>query len=316
VSYAVNLADIQAAADRIGPHVHRTPVLTSRTLDGWAGRRLFFKCELFQRGGAFKIRGALNAVLQLSEAAAARGVITHSSGNHGAALAMAAGIRGIPVTVVVPRGAPAVKRAAIEGYGATIVDCAPGQAARQATCDRICAETGATWIPSYDHPHVIAGQGTMSLEFVEQADLDAMIVPIGGGGMISGIALALAELRPGLPVFAAEPAGADDAARSKAAGRLLPQEAPATIADGLRTSLGGHTWPVVRDHVVAVHTVSEDQIRAAMRHIWERLKVVAEPSAAVGLAVALSAEFRERVGAERVGIVLCGGNVDLDALPW
>ena len=308
--YAADLAAIRAAAERIAGHVHRTPVHTSRSLDEASGRSLFLKCELFQRGGSFKLRGALNAVLSLSPEAAARGVVTHSSGNHAAAVAIAAGIRGVPATVVMPENAPAVKRDAVLAYGARVITCAPTLAAREATAAQVVAETGGALIPPYDHPDVIAGQGTIALELLAQVpDLDALIVPVGGGGMISGIALAAHELRPGLPVYGAEPAGADDAWRSKRAGVRLPQTNPQTIADGLRTSLGEWTWPVVRDRVPEIFRVEEAEIRAALALTWSRTKLLIEPSAAVGVAVALSAQFAER----RVGIILCGGNVDFAA---
>lgn len=311
-TYAADLSRIEAAACRLAPHLRRTPVLTSAGLDRMAGRQLFFKCEPFQRGGSFKIRGALNAVLCLPDAAADRGVVTHSSGNFAQALAIAASIRGLPVWVVMPDDAPAVKVAAVKEYGATVVPCAPHL--RAETAARVQAETGATFLPSYDHPDVIAGQGTCGLELLDKVpDLDAIVVPIGGGGLISGIALACHHKRPTVRIIAAEPRGADDAARSKAAGRCIPQTSPHTIADGLRTGLGRHTWPVVRDLVDSVLTVSEGEIVVAMRHIWERLKVVTEPSGAVALAAAMRPELGE---AQRVGLVLSGGNVDLDALPF
>ncbi|MCB9780976.1 MAG: pyridoxal-phosphate dependent enzyme [Alphaproteobacteria bacterium] len=313
--YAADLDAIRAAAARIAPHAHRTPVLTSRTLDRMAGRSLFFKCEPFQIGGAFKFRGALNAVLCLDDETAARGVVTHSSGNYAQALTIAAGIRGIPAWVVMPDNAPRVKVAAVQGYGGTVVPCPP--ALRQQTADRVRAETGATYLPSYDHPDVIAGQGTCGLELFEQVpDLDAVVVPTGGGGLLSGVTLAFHHLSPGTRVYGAEPRGADDAARSRVAGRIIPQTAPDTIADGLRTSLGQHTWPVVRDLVADILTVEDDEIVAAMRLLMERLKLVVEPSGAIGLAVALSPAFRALPDAERVGIVLSGGNVDLAALPF
>lgn len=315
MSYAADLAAVRAAHARISPHLRRTPVHTSATLDALAGRELFFKCELFQRGGSFKVRGALNAVLSLSEEAAARGIVTHSSGNHAQAVAIAAGVRGVPATIVMPRGAPAVKRAAVVGYGARIVECAPTNAARQATADRIVADTGATFVHPSDQPEVIAGQGTIALELLEQVpDLDALVVPVGGGGLVSGITLAARELAPALQVHGAEPAGADDAFRSRAAGQLLPQDAPRTIADGLRTGLGVHTWPVVRDLLADLHTVSEAEIRAHLRLVWERTKLFIEPSAAVGVAVACTGRLPPEL--RRVGVVLCGGNVDLDSRPW
>jgi threonine dehydratase len=315
--YAADLSDVRAAASRIAGQAHRTPVMTSSTLDELAGRRLFFKCEQFQKVGAFKFRGALNAVLCLDEIQARHGVVTHSSGNHAQALALAARLRGIPAFIVMPRTAPAAKQRATAGYGGQVVLCEPTVADREATAARVQAETGATPIPPYDHPPIIAGQGTIALELVEQVpDLDAIVAPVGGGGMISGIAIAARGLDPDLRVFAAEPVGADDAARSKAAGRLIPQTAPDTICDGLLTSLGDHTWPVVRDLVEEVVTVDDDATGAAMRLVWERMKLVIEPSAATSVAAVLSDRFRALTGLDRVAVVLSGGNLDLERLPW
>jgi threonine dehydratase/serine racemase len=316
VTYAATLADVRAAADRIAAHAIRTPIHTSHTMDARAGRSLFFKCESFQRVGAFKFRGAMNAVSKLDEGAAARGVVTHSSGNHAQALALAARIRGIPAHIVMPTNAPEVKRQAVLGYGGRVVPCEPTLAAREETAARVVAETGGTLVPPYDHADVIAGQGTIALElFADRPELDAVIVPVGGGGMISGIALAYRELAPRVRVIGAEPLGADDAARSKASGAFVPQTSPHTIADGLRTSLGTLTWPVVRDVVHRIETVSEDEIVAAMRLVFERMKLVIEPSAAVSVAVALR-QGALRDDEKNVGVILCGGNVDLDALPW
>ncbi len=307
------LDDVRAAAVRIAPYANRTPVMTSATLDEMSGRALFFKCELFQKVGAFKFRGACNAVMKLPDDVAARGVVTHSSGNHAQALALAAKLRGIPAHIVMPTNAPPVKRRAVEGYGAIVHPCDPTQAAREQGAARVVAETGGTLIAPYDHPDVIAGQGTIALELLEQVpDLDAVIVPVGGGGMISGIAIAMHGAASAVRVIGAEPAGADDAARSKASGQWQPQTNPETVADGLRTSLGELTWPVVRDLVERIVTVDEPAIVAAMRLVWERMKLVIEPSAAVGVAVALSDAFRALGGLERVAVVLCGGNVDLD----
>ncbi len=312
----VALEDIQRAAERIAPYAHRTPVVTNATLDSRSGRQLFLKCENFQKVGAFKFRGAVNAVLKLPAEVAARGVVTHSSGNHAQALALAARIRGIAAHIVMPTNAPAVKRRAVESYGAHIHPCEPTQEAREQGAARVVAETGATLIAPYDHPDVIAGQGTLALELMEQVpELDAIVVPVGGGGMISGVALAVHGEKPQIRVLGAEPTGADDAARSKQAGRRLPQNDPRTVADGLRTSLGELTWPVVRDHVERILTVDDEQILVAMRLLWERAKLVVEPSAAVGVAVALGNALRELEGLSRVGVVLSGGNVDLDALP-
>ena len=259
--YAADLASIRAAHDRIQGGVHRTPVLTCAALDALAERSLFFKCENLQKIGAFKMRGALNAVMSLTSEAAARGVVTHSSGNFAQAVALAAKTRGVPAYIVMPMNAPEVKRRAVEGYGAEITRCVPTLEARESAAAEVGERTGATFLHPYDQSEVIAGQGTVALELAEQvAELDAVIVPVGGGGLISGIALALRELAPKVRIFAAEPAGADDAARSKAAGRHLLQTAPDTLADGLLTSLGALTWPVVRDLVEEVLVVDDDAI--------------------------------------------------------
>lgn len=310
-------ADVRDAARRIAPWAHRTPVLTCTALDERAGRKLFFKCEHLQKVGAFKFRGACNAVMKLPEDVARRGVVTHSSGNHAQALALAAKLRGIAATIVMPSNAAAVKRRAVEEYGARVVECEPTLPARESTAARVLEETGATLIPPYDHPDIIAGQGTATMELLAQVpDLDAVIAPVGGGGLVSGACLAAQGSRLAVRVFGAEPKGADDAARSKAAGKLLPQTDPRTIADGLRTSLGELTWPFVRDHVEAVVTVEEEEIAAAMRLAWERAKLLIEPTSAVPIAALLRDDFRRLDGLERVGVILSGGNVDLDALPW
>lgn len=316
-SHAISLADVRAAAGRLAGRVHRTPVFTSRTLDGLAGRRLVFKAEQLQRVGAFKARGALNAVALLDPAVAARGVVTHSSGNHAQALALAAREAGIPAHIVMPTSAPPVKRAAVEGYGATVHPCEPTLAAREETAAAVLAETGGTFVHPYDDPAVMAGQGTAALELLEQApDLDAVITPVGGGGLFSGTAIAVRGTAPGVRLFAAEPAGADDAARSFAAGERIPQTGPDTIADGLLTSLGERTWPILRDHAEAVLTVDDQAIVAALRLLWERAKLLVEPSAATVLAAVLSEPFRELEGIERVGLILTGGNIDLGRLPF
>ena len=317
MKYAADLAAIREAAVRIAPYAHRTPVVTCATLDRLAGRSLFFKCENLQKVGAFKFRGACNAVMKLPDAAAMRGVATHSSGNHAQGLALAAALRGIPAHIVMPVTASPVKRRAVEGYGAHVYTCEPTLIARETTAAEVVARTGATMIPPYDHPDIIAGQGTAMLEFLEDhPELDAVITPVGGGGLLSGTALAAVALKPGIRVFAGEPSGADDAARSKQAGRLLPQTGANTIADGLLTSLGDLTWPVVRDIVERVLTVDDEQIVAAMRLAWERSKLLIEPSSAVALAAVLGEEFRVLPGLGRVGIILSGGNVDLDHLPF
>ena len=292
-------------------------MMTSSTLDLRAGRRLFFKCEQFQKVGAFKFRGACNAVMRLGDADARRGVVTHSSGNHAQALALAAKLRGIPAHIVMPSNATPVKRRAVEDYGARVVACEPTLAARETTVAQVQAETGAILIPPYNHPDVMAGQGTVALEMLNEIpDLDAIVAPIGGGGLVAGLTIAAKALKPDIRVFAAEPAGADDAARSKARGELVPQTGPNTIADGLLTSLGDLTWPVVRDLVDAVITVREEEIVQAMRLAWERAKLLIEPSSAVAIAAVLTPGFCERTDLSKVGIVLSGGNVNLDRLPW
>jgi threonine dehydratase/serine racemase len=316
-TYAADLEAVRAAANRIAPHIHRTPVMTCGTLDRFAGCKLLFKCEPFQKTGSFKFRGACNAVLKLSDNEAARGVLTHSSGNHAQALALAASLRGTTAHIVMPKTAPPVKKRAVEGYGGKVHECEPTLAARETVAAMIAAETGAVLIPSYNHPDIIAGQGTATLELLEQAgELDAIVAPIGGGGLMSGTCIAAKGLDPEIRFFAAEPAGADDAARSMAAGRLVPQTSPDTICDGLLTSLGEHTWPIVRDHVEAVFTAPDPKIIDAMRLVWQRMKVIIEPSSAVTMAVILCEEFKALQGLRRVGVILSGGNVSLRRLPW
>ncbi len=312
----VTLPDVHAAAERIRLFVRHTPIHTCGTLDTLSGRRLVFKCENFQTTGSFKYRGATNAVQKLDATTAARGVVTHSSGNHAQALALAAEVRGIPATVVMPRTSAEVKKAAVRGYGGRVIECEPTVEARLRTVAEVAADTGATLIPPYDHPDVIAGQGTAALEFLADVpNLDALIVPVGGGGMLSGYCVAIKGTKPAVRVFGAEPLSADDAARSLATGVRQPPLPPTSIADGLLTNLGELTWPIIREHVEQIFTVTEAEIAAAMRLVWERMKLVIEPSAAVGVAVALGAAFRE-VQAECVGVVLCGGNVSLDKLYW
>ncbi len=314
--YAATLDTIRAAHERIAPHIHRTPVLHSTALDALAGFELFFKCENLQRVGAFKIRGATNAILQLDEKIAQAGVVTHSSGNHAQAVALAARDRGIPAHVVMPTNAPRAKREATAGYGARIHPCEPTYEARMATCLDVARQTGATIIPPFDHAHIIAGQGTVALECVDQVDgLDAIVAPIGGGGLISGIALAARELPGSIRVIGGEPSGADDAARSKASGELVGMPKPRTIADGLRTGLGELTWPVVRDLVDSIVTVTDEDILNAMQLVWTRLNIVVEPSAATPFAAVLSPAFTRAVasqGVRRMAVVLTGGNLDLD----
>jgi threonine dehydratase len=316
-AYAADLDSIRAAQRRIDPFIRRTPVLTSATLDAMSGRRLWFKCELFQRTGSFKFRGATNAVRMLDDATAAGGVVTHSSGNHAQALALAAKMRGIPAHVVMPSISAEIKKAAVRGYGAGIVECDPTIAAREATAARVIAETGGTMIPPYNHPDVIAGQGTVALELLDECpQLDAIVVPLGGGGMISGIAIAAKALKPSIRIIGAEPELAGDAALSKRTGSIQPQMPPITIADGLRGTLGPLTFPVVRDLVDEIVLVSEADIAAHMRLVWERMKLTIEPSAAVGVAVACSDWMRKQENHADVGVVLCGGNVDLSQQPF
>lgn len=311
----VTFEDIKEAGARIRPHIHRTPVLTCTSLDRMTGSFLYFKCENFQRAGAFKYRGACNAVFSLHQKEAARGVATHSSGNHAGALARAAFIRGIPAFVVMPENAPSVKVAAVKGYGAEITFCKPTLEAREETLDRVVAKTGATFIHPYDNPRVIAGQGTAALELIaEIGSLDVIMAPVGGGGLLSGTAIATKALLPEAEVFGTEPEQADDAFRSFRGGVLVPSVNPDTIADGLLTSLGSLTFPLIRRFVDDILTVSEDGIKSAMMLIWERMKIIVEPSSAVPLAAVL--EHPEAFRNRRVGIILSGGNVDLRTLPW
>jgi threonine dehydratase len=306
---------VLAAAARIAPYAHRTPVLRSRSLDELTGATLHFKCENLQRVGAFKFRGACNAVFALDEATAARGVVTHSSGNHGAALALAARVRGIPAHVVVPEGAVASKLAAIEAHGAVIHRCAPTIAAREAAAARVQADTGATLVHPYTDPFVIAGQGTATLELLaETGPLDALVTPVGGGGLISGSAIAGHGLRPGLAVFGAEPEGAADTFESLRRGQRVTDLVPDTICDGLRGTVGEENLAIVRAEAVRVLLVSDAETVAAMRLAWGRLKQVIEPSCATVLAAVM--RYPEHFAGKRVGLILSGGNVDLDALPW
>ena len=311
---APTLDDIRAAAARIAPHARVTPVLSAPTLDALTGARVAFKCEHLQVGGAFKFRGACNAVWSLDEAIAPRGVVTHSSGNHGAALALAAATRGIPAHVVVPEGAVAAKLANIERASGILHRCGPTLAAREATCLRVQRETGATLVHPYADAHVMSGQGTVVLELLQQVpDLDALIVPIGGGGLASGSAIALHALKPDARLMGAEPAGADDAFRSLRRGTRVTDVEPHTICDGLRTTLGEPNLALLREHHVEVITVDDGAILVSMRHLWTDLKQTVEPSSAITLAALLAR--RERFAGRRVGLVLTGGNVDLDAIP-
>lgn len=307
--------DVLAAAERIRGRVHRTPVMTSSAINEIAGSNLYFKCENLQKVGAFKARGATNAVQGLNEESALRGVATHSSGNHAAALAFAAANRGIRAQVVMPRTAPPVKKAAVAGYGAEITECEPTLAARETTLEAVVARTGATFIHAYDNPMVIAGQGTAALELITDVpDLKMIMAPVGGGGLMSGTAIAVAGSRPDVVVCGAEPSGADDAFRSLRDGRIHPSVKPTTIADGLLTSLSERTFRILTERLRGIHTVSEANIIRAMRLLWERMKIVVEPSGAVPFAAVL--EHPDTFAGRRVGLIISGGNVDLDNLPW
>ncbi len=313
--FPVNLEDIRQAAKRIKPFAHRTPVLTCASVDERVGMHVFMKCENLQKVGAFKFRGACNTVFSLSDEEAAHGVATHSSGNHAAALALAARMRGIPAYVVMPENAPAVKKAAVAGYGARITFCRPTQEARENTTKQLVKETGATVVHPYNDYQVITGQGTAALELLEEIpDLDVIITPIGGGGLISGTSIAAKGISPNIRVIAAEPEMADDAQRSLQAGYIVPSENPKTIADGLLTSLGNKTFPIIQQNVEQIITVSEKAILESMRLIWERAKIVIEPSAAVPVGLLL--ESKIDLDNLQVGLILSGGNVDLDKLPW
>jgi threonine dehydratase len=306
---------IEAAQARIAAHVHRTPVLRSSTLDALTGAQLHFKCETFQKCGAFKARGATNAVFALSEAQARHGVATHSSGNHGAALARAAALRGIPAYIVMPDNSPEAKRAAVRRYGGEVRYCAPTLAAREQAARELIASTGATFVHPYDDVQVIAGQASVAVEFLREVpQLQALICPVGGGGLLSGCATASARLAPQLEVLGAEPEGAADAAASLRSGQLQPMNAPDTIADGLRGALSARTFGLIRAHVADILTVSDAAIIDAMRELWSVLKILVEPSAAVPYA-ALRAQARRFAG-RHVGIVLTGANLDLERLPW
>ena len=310
-----SLADMLTAHERIKPHIHRTPVLTSHVIDEVAGAKLFFKCENFQKAGAFKARGASNAVFGLSDAQASKGVATHSSGNHGTCLSYAAGRRGIPCTVVMPRTAPQAKKDAVRGYGGKVVECEPSTLSREAVFAEVVAETDAEFVHPYNDPRVIAGQGSCSKELIEQVDtLDAVIAPIGGGGMVSGTCLTLSSLAPHIQIYAAEPEQADDAYRSFKAGRIIADDAPNTVADGLKVPLKELTWHFVQKQVTDILTASEEEIVEAMKLIWKRLKIVMEPSSAVPLATIL--KNPQIFAGKRVGVIVTGGNVDLDKLPW
>jgi threonine dehydratase len=309
------IGHIHEAHARIRDRIRRTPVLTSARLDELSGARLFFKCENFQKTGSFKARGAANAILSLTDKEASRGVATHSSGNHAAAVAWAAGLRGVKATVVMPRTASRFKMASVERYGGRIVLCEPTHKAREEAARRIIEETGAAMIHPYNDPRIIAGQGTVMVELMDEvAGLDMIVCPVGGGGLLAGTAIAAKSIRPSIAIHAGEPEGADDAARSLASGRREPVEHPSSIADGLLAFVGDLTFPVIQRSVDGIATVTDEAITAAMVRLFEILKIAVEPSAAVGYAAI--AEGRIDVSGKRVGVILSGGNVDLARTPW
>lgn len=317
--YIPSFDDMLAAHERVKPYIHRTPVLTSGYVNSLAGCEVFFKCENFQKAGAFKVRGASNAVFGLSDGEAQNGVCTHSSGNHALSLSYAAGRRGIPCHVVMPRTAPEAKKAAVRGYGGTITECEPSTSSREEVFAQVQARTGGNFVHPYNDPRVIAGQGTCSRELLEQMQdlggpLDMVVAPIGGGGMISGTCLTLSHLAPDVQVIAAEPEQADDAYRSFKAGHIIADDAPETVADGLKVPLKDLTWHFVKNHVSDILTASDPEIIAAMKLIWQRMKIVVEPSSAVPLATILKTP--DVFAGMRVGVILTGGNVDLAKLPW
>ena len=307
--------DIRQAAERIKPYAHCTPVLTNESLNQQVGAQVFLKCENLQKVGAFKFRGACNAVFSLIDEEAAKGVCTHSSGNHAAALALAARMRGIPAYIVMPSNAPQVKKDAVAGYGGRITFCEPTLEARESTLDRIRLDTGASVVHPYNDERVIAGQGTAALELLEDVpDLDVIIAPVGGGGLLSGTSIAATEIKKGIRVIAGEPEMADDAFRSMQAGEIIPSVNPKTIADGLLTSLGGLTFPIIQKNVEQIVTVSEAGIIASMKFVWERAKIIIEPSSAVAIGVLWEKKIDLR--GLKVGVIISGGNVDLKKLPW
>jgi len=310
-----NLQDIRIAAERIRPHIHRTPVMTNASLNEQVGAQVFLKCENLQKVGAFKFRGASNAVFSLTNEEATHGVCTHSSGNHAQALALAARMRNIPAYIVMPSNAPQVKKDAVAGYGGRITFCEPTLEARESTLERIRLDTGATVVHPYNDERVITGQGTAALELLEEIpDLDVILAPVGGGGLLSGTSIAATEIKKGIRVIAGEPEMADDAYRSLQAGKIIPSINPKTIADGLLTSLGTLTYPIIRERVEQVVTVSEQSIIASMKFVWERAKIIIEPSAAVPVGVLW--ERKINLHGLKVGVILSGGNVDMGKLPW
>lgn len=316
--YAADISSIKEAQLRINPYIHKTPIFSSESLNSMAGRRLFFKGECFQKGGAFKFRGACNAILSLADDQASKGVVTHSSGNHAAAVSLAAKLRGIPAHIIIPKNAPHCKVENVRRYDGQVIWSEPTMQSRESIATKVQQETGAVLVHPFNNGHIISGQGTISLELLEQVpEIDTIIAPISGGGLISGVALAAKAINPAIKVLAAEPKGADDAAQSKAAGRIITLHKANTIADGLRAFLGDLTWPIVRDLVDDIITVEDEEIVEAMRMCYEILKVAVEPSGAIGLAAVLSSGFQQSPvtrDSKNIGIILSGGNVDLGLL--
>jgi threonine dehydratase len=311
----VSFEDIQQAAKRIKPYIHHTPVLTNESLNAQVGAQVLLKCENLQKIGAFKFRGASNAVYSLTDEEARKGVCTHSSGNHAQAVALAARMRGIPAYIVIPSNAPAVKKNAVAGYGGQITFCEPTLEARETTLDKIRRDTGATMVHPFNDERVIAGQGTAALELLEEVpDLDVIITPVGGGGLLSGTSIAAHAIKKGIRVIAGEPEMADDAFRSIRTGEIIPSVNPKSIADGLLSSLGSITFPIIQNNVEKIVTVSEQGIIETMKFVWERAKIIIEPSAAV--AVAVLWEKKIDLSGLKVGMILSGGNVDMEKLPW
>lgn len=320
---SVTLADVKRAAEVINPYIHLTPIFTSQYFDHVSGRELYFKCEIFQKTGAFKIRGAANAIHGVLAKYKDRKpvIVTHSSGNNAQAIAYASRINNVRAVVVMPNDAPQLKKDAVRGYGGAVVEAEPTQEGREQMTKRVMEEIGihAVFISTSNNVDVVAGQGTMALEILEEVpDLEAIVVPVSGGGMLSGVCIAAKGINPDIHVFAAEPINADDCAKSFAAKRRIPNASlPNTIADGLRMNVGDVTWPIIRDNITDVITVTEEEIAAAMRQVFDRMKLVIEPSAAVGVAAVLSNTFKEKYPMlEKVAVVLCGGNANLDKLPW
>lgn len=306
---------VDKAHIRVRRYAHRTPILSSASINRITGAKILFKCENFQKVGAFKFRGAINAVMSLSDGDAGRGVATHSSGNHAAALALAARKRGVDAYVVMPENAPDIKKKAVAGYGATIYFCKPTLKARESALAEVIAETGATEIHPYDNSEVISGQGTAAKELLEdEGDLDLVLAPVGGGGLLAGSALSVSHLSPGTKLIGCEPEGADDAYRSFLKGEIVPSNNPKTIADGLLTSLGNRNFAIIKEKVEQIVTVSEDSIVEAMRLVWERMKIVIEPSSAVPLGAILEGKIDPRN--QKIGIIISGGNLDLENLPF